>query len=335
MYRKRLVLAGVVAALASGWTVSTADAQSTNWQFFTYFPANDKPAQLNREFAADVTEATDGRLSITVFAAGELPYRAPDVLKAVAGNQVQMGDVALGFASGDVPQLNVLSMPFLCTSYEEFEAAIGIVAPEVEQDLADRFGVDVAIHWTMPPQNLWLNREIDALDDISGLKVRTWNPEQVEMIQLLGGSPVSITSAEVIPALERQVIDGAITSALSANDWRAYETLKTGYMANFTMGHQVMMVNAEALAALPDDVREIFLEKAEEWTPKYLEMAREGDEAARQNLVANGVTLIEPDADEIARARERMQPLWTEWASEHGSTAQTLLEKTREACVSG
>ena len=108
----------------------------------------------------------------------------------------------------------------------------------------------------MPPQNFWLNRPITRLDDLKGLKVRAWNPEQVEMMKLLGGSAVSITSAEVIPALERKVIDGAITSALSANDWKAYEIVRTGYMVNMTMGHQVMLVNAAELAKLPPDVRD-------------------------------------------------------------------------------
>src|SRR5438046_810674 len=97
------------------------------WRFFTYFPVNDKPAQLNRAFAEDVTKATNGRLKITVFAAGELPYKAPDVVRAVASDQVQMGDVAVGFVSGDVPDLNVLSLPFLCTTYDQFDKAIPAV----------------------------------------------------------------------------------------------------------------------------------------------------------------------------------------------------------------
>src|SRR4029079_6697004 len=105
----------------------------------------------------------------------------------------------------------------------------------------------------------WLNRPVAHLADLKGLKVRAWNPEQVEMMKLLGGSAVSITSAEVIPALERKVIDGAITSALSASDWRAFEIVRTGYMVNMTMGHQIMMVNTAELNKLPADVRSTLL----------------------------------------------------------------------------
>ena len=303
------------------------------WKFFTYFPVNDKPAQLNRAFAEDVAKATGGKLKISVFAAGELPFKAPDVLRIVSTNQVQMGDVALGFVAGDVPDLNVLQLPFLCTSYDQFERALPAVTPVADTELQKKFGLTVGIHWTMPPQNLWLNRPATKLDDLKGLKVRAWNPEQVEMMKRLNGSAVSITSAEVIPALERKVIDGAITSALSANDWKAYDIIKTGYMANLTMGHQVMVVNAAEMAKLPADVRDVLTAKFKEWTPKYRQMSEQGDQDARRNLEANKVKLVVPAAADIQRARALMQPMWAEWASKHGPVAQRLLTDATRSCA--
>src|SRR5436190_21768539 len=92
------VAAAVLASALAGSGPALGQAP-TEWRFFTYFPVNDKPAQLNRAFAEDVTKATGGRPKITVFAAGELPYKAPDVVKAVATNQVQIGRVHVGFAS--------------------------------------------------------------------------------------------------------------------------------------------------------------------------------------------------------------------------------------------
>lgn len=329
--RRRLLAAGLGLPFIG---VPAAIAQAPiEWRFFTYFPVNDKPAQLNRALAEDVTQATGGRLRISLFSAGELPYRAPDVVRAVATEQVQMGDVAVGFASGDIPETNVLSMPFLCNSYETFDRALPVVAPVVDEVLRTRFGIEVGIHWTMPPQNIWLNRPMTSLEQIRGLKIRTWNPEQVEMMRLLGGSPISITSAEVIPALERRTIDGAITSALSANDWRAFEIVRTGYMAGITMGHQVTMVNRAALQRLPEDVRQILLAKFREYAPRYAQMSRQGDDEARANLRANRVTLFDPPPPDIAAARQAMQPLWNTWAERHGETGRRLLDAAIAACT--
>jgi TRAP-type C4-dicarboxylate transport system substrate-binding protein len=329
--RRGLLAAGLAAPFLA---VRDAAAQAAaEWRFFTYFPVNDKPAQLNRAFAEDVAQATGGRLRIRVFSAGELPYRAPDVVRAVATGQVQMGDVAVGFASGDIPEANVLAMPFLCNSYESFDRALPAVAPSVDELLRGKFGIEVGIHWTMPPQNIWLNRPVTTLAQLRGLKVRTWNPEQVEMMRLLGGSPISITSAEVIPALERRTIDAAITSALSANDWRAYDIVRTGFMANITMGHQVMMANGDAMRRLPGDVQQILRAKFQEWTPRFAAMSRQGDDEARANLRANRVTLVEPQAADIAAAQETLRPLWNGWAERHGATGRRLLDAAIAACV--
>lgn len=329
---RRMVALSIAFALfvVAGPAVAQAP---TEWRYFTYFPPNDKPAQLTKAFADDVTKATGGKLKLTVFAAGELPYKAPDVVRVVSTNQVQMGDVAVGFASGDMPDLNVLALPFLCTSYDQFDRALPAVATVADDQLMKKFGLVVGMHWTMPPQNFWLNRPVTKLDELKGMKVRAWNPEQVEMMKLLGGSAISITSAEVIPALERKVIDGAITSALSANDWKAFEIVRTGYMVNMTMGHQVMLVNAAELAKLSPDVRAILMAKMKEYGPKYRKVSEEGDVEARKNLVANKVTLVDPTADDRKRAQAIMRPMWDAWAKSHGVVGQQLLDGAIKACA--
>lgn len=330
MERRRWTMAWALAAAAAA---STAWGQAPiEWRFFTYFPPNDKPAHLNRAFAEDVSKATNGRLKITVFAPGEMPYKAPDVMRILSTNQVQMADVAVGFASGELPELNVLALPFLCTTYDQFDKAIPPVRKVADELIQKKFNVTPLIHWAMPPQNLWLNYPASRLDDLKGKKVRAWNAEQVEMMKLLGGSAVSITSAEVVPALERKVIDGAITSAFSVNDWKAYEIVRTGYMVNMTMGHQVMMVNSAELQKLPADIRSTLLAKAKEWEPKYRQMSEEGDTSARRNLVANKVNLVEPSSDDRKRAQAVMRPMWDSWSAKHGDVGKRLLDEAMRAC---
>lgn len=314
-------------------TPSLSQAEQTKWTFFTYFATNDKPTQLNRKFADSVRKATDGRLDITVRAGGELPYKAPDVFRVVSSDQVQMGDVAIGFASGDEPALNILGLPLLCTGYDQFENVVKEIGPDIDKLIEDKFKILVLNQWTMPPQNLWLNKPIENLEDIKDLKVRAWNPEQVDMMKALGGSAVSITSAEVIPALDRGIVDGAITSALSANDWQAFNTVKTGYLLNITMAHQVTVVNKKALADLSEEVRNIFLEQVKEWQPRYTAMAKESDQLARDNLEANGVKLVVPTPEDMAKGGQMLRPIWDKWAKKHGDVSQDLLDKVKPICL--
>jgi TRAP-type transport system periplasmic protein len=335
MLYSKFIHHGALCTIAALAALSSADVQAADvdWKFYTYFAANDKPTMLHRAFAEDVEKATDGRLKITVFSSGELPYKAADVLRVVSSSQVEIGDVAFGFVAGDVPELNALSMPFVCTSMDKFYDNF---APSVEQTVNDtleaKFQSTSVMQWVMPPQQLWLVEPIEGLDDLRNLKVRSWNREQAELMRLAGGSGVTITPAEVIPALQRGVVDGAFTAAVPALDWKFNEVTKFGYMMNLTLAHQAVVVNNAALEALPDDLRTIFLEKAEEWGPKYRSELIAADKSAREALTEKGMTLRDATPEEVEQLREVTKPIAEEWAARAGSVGQQMLSVAIEAC---
>lgn len=327
-------LTGLIATMTLGVMMAApARAADIEWKFYTYFAANDKPTLLHKAFAEDVAKASNGRFKITVFASGELPYKAADVLRVVAQNQVQIGDVAFGFVAGDVPELNALSMPFSCTSIDKFYDKVApAVAPRIDAVMAQRFKVNSAMQWVMPPQQLWLTRQVDGLESFKNLKVRSWNREQSEMMRLLGGSGVTITPAEVIPALQRKVVDGAFTAAVPALDWKFNEVTPYAYMLNLTLAHQIVAVNQSALDKLPGDLRELFAAKAREWAGRYRSELIAADKDARRLLAEKGVKLREASAGETARLREIVEPIWQEWTAKNGAAGQAMLDAVVAAC---
>jgi TRAP-type transport system periplasmic protein len=328
----RLICALFVGSAVSALLTQPLAAADAEWKFYTYFAANDKPTALHRAFAEDVTKATSGRLKITVYSSGELPYKAADVLRTVASNQVEVGDVALGFVAGDVPELNAFAMPFACTSIDKFySTAIPAVSKTVDNVLSQRFKTASVMHWTMPPQQLWLVKPVDGLDGLKGLKVRSWNREQAEVMRLVGGSGVTINPAEVIPSLQRRVVDGAFTAAVPALDWKINEVAAFGYLLNLTLSHQAIAVNEAALAKLPDDVRKVFLDKAREWAPKYRSEMIAADVAARKALVEKGMTLREATPAETEKLRALTRPIWDDWTAKVPA-GKPMLDAVAAAC---
>ncbi len=312
---------------------NTASAQSPiEWKYYTFNKPKDNITKTHRKFAAKVLDETGGRLNITVYGAGELPYRAPDMLKTVSSNQIQMGDIAFGLSAGDVPELNLLTLPFLCASYEEFDAALPGISQFADKVLNEKFGVTAAVHFTPPPQNLWSTKAITSLKDFEGLKVRTWNPAQVSMMKALGGSPVAINPKEVITSLQRNVVDAVVTGSLSANDWGVFEIVKNGYLLNISMGHMAMIINNAELAKLPDDVRKILLDTASGFTEEYRKMSEIGGAAAIENMIANGVTMNEPTASDLSEAKKMVRSIWDEWAAANGDVGKSLLEGALQSC---
>jgi len=331
--KKVFRLTSLAAAAASLMVAFSAGAAEFEWKLYTYFAANDKPTELHKAFAEDVYKASNERLHIKVFAAGELPYKASDVLRVVATDQVQMGDVALGYVAGDVPALNVFSMPFVCTSNDKFyDKAAPAMDADINEVLQKRFKTRSIMQFAMPQQQLWLVKPIDNVDGLKNLKIRAWNREQTDMMKLLGGSGVTITAAEVIPALQRGVVDGAFTAAVPALDWKFYEVTKMGYMMNLAPGHNLIGVNEKSLDKLPDDLRKLLLDKAAEWSPKYRQAMDEAVAHATKTLAEKGMTLVEPSAADMEKLRSVTHPMWTEWAEKNGPLARKMLDIATDAC---
>ncbi|MEJ8570583.1 TRAP transporter substrate-binding protein DctP [Microbaculum marinum] len=325
-------LASTVLLTGAGLGGGIAHAADFNWKLFTPFTVNDKPTQLYRAFAEDVEKATGGKLKIDVYAAGELPYKNSDVLRIVATNQVEMADLAIGPVAGEVPELNVFVLPFICTSMDQFYAAADEALPIIDGRLQEKFGVRGLTAWTMPPQEIWLTEDIGKIEELKGRKIRTWNKTQVEMLDLLGASGVAITPAEVIPALQRGVVDGAVTAAIPAYDWKFYEVLDYGYMLNFTMTNQVIAVNEEQYAKLPDDVRAALDDTVQNWQLQFREAIETAAVEAGSKLEEEGMELIDPSESDIQTARDVTKPMWNAWAEENGPLAAELLKTVSNAC---
>jgi TRAP-type C4-dicarboxylate transport system substrate-binding protein len=332
MVKKRFLIAIIVSIFALAIGIGpNALAKEADWKFFTYFPANDRVVKSYNEMVADINTSAAKKLKLNLYAAGELPYKPVDGIKIVATDKVQMADGAVGFQAGDVPEFNVYGMPFLCTTFEGFFKTLNLVAPMMNEHLLEKFKIRTFFHWTMPPQNLWTVKPVKTLDELKGIKIRAWNPEQVTMLKTLGAIPVSIASAEVPTSLQRGVIDGAITSALSVNDWKLYDFVHYGLMINFAMGHQFVLINLSEFNKLPKDVQGILNKKGEKWFSKYKELTPQFEAEARANLVKQGMQLFELSQADLQAAKTQMRPMWDEWAQKNGPLAQKMLKQISDA----
>ena len=331
MLARRILLSCMVGLVALAGA-SRANAADFEWKLFTFFNVNDMPTNFHRQFAEDLTKATNGRLKVTVYAGGELPYKISDVLRVVAGNQVQLGDISPGAHLGEMPGMNVFDVPFACTSMEGFAKAVNAARPTIDGYLKDKYDVVTLLHWTMPAQQLWLSKKPQSLDDIKGNKLRMWSRMHTGMLQKLGATGVTVTAAEVVAALDRKVIDGAITATIPAYDWRLYDNAKYGYLLSFQMGHQLIGVNGAEFRKLPADLQKIVLDKSAEWQVRYIKAIEDADLAARARFKDKGGDLVEPAAADRKKARELMQPILEQWAKENGEIAQKLLTTVSNAC---
>src|SRR5436305_13535267 len=107
-------------AFAAAFALFTATAAiaQVKWDMPTpYAPTNSHTENI-AQFISDVDKGTGGKLKITLHANASL-FKAPEIKRAVQGNQAQIGEILISGYSNEDPVYGVDSVPFLATSYAD------------------------------------------------------------------------------------------------------------------------------------------------------------------------------------------------------------------------
>jgi len=318
----RLAALWVVAAL--GCTVAGIARAGEFWRAYTYNAVATVTAVkgLNGMFDA-IKKETGGQLSVRLNLGGTLPIAATNITQAVADNVVQLGDDA--FFVGSAPVGAVVRLPLLIRSMDQFEKAWDVEAPYLRAEYAKK---DVVLlgRYIFPYNVLWSRKKLTSLADISGQKIRVIAPEQADFIKMLGGIPVTLGTAEVAAAIDRGVIDGAITASSGYGYvWR--DLLKYSYRLNVSFIDSLILVNKGAWDKLSPETRKTVQAIVDEHTRRITNaMAAEEDEVTRR-LASEGMVVTEPTKADIALAEDKMAPYWKNWATGRSGGEQEAMQK--------
>ena len=125
-------------------------------------------------------------------------------------------DVAMtvaDYAVSDAPELEGLDVPLIALSADEARAMVDAARPMVSEIYRDRFNSHVIAIAPYPPQVVFCNAEISSLADLTGLKVRASGRITAKLLEALGAEGVNVSFSEVPGALQKGVVDCAVTGA--------------------------------------------------------------------------------------------------------------------------
>src|SRR5262245_29719146 len=114
-------LAGLGAAVSLGLAARPGQAQAKHdWKFVSIIPSGQEVfTDRFKELAAEITKRTNGQIKVSFFAAGELPYKAPEHLRVTSKGMIEMSEVVGSMAFGDAPPLVLGDLPYLALNDDE------------------------------------------------------------------------------------------------------------------------------------------------------------------------------------------------------------------------
>src|SRR5690606_22916937 len=153
-----------------------------------------------KTFAQTVKERSNGRVDITVHSGGALGLKGPEVLRAVRDGIVPIAEMNLSQQSGDMPLLSLETMPFLVRTSDELKTLYSFSRPAIEKALLQaNQKLIYVVPW--PSQMIFTKNPVKQLDDLKGVRIRTTDRNNSDMMERLGMSPLAMPYSDLIPAL--------------------------------------------------------------------------------------------------------------------------------------
>jgi len=263
----------VIAVLLGGFGLAdlsqaAAPAAQFKWKMQSANPAGAPQIVLLKKLAADIDKMSGGRLKIEVLASGAIvnPF---EILDGVNKGVIECGQWWTHYSMGKNPSGSLFSSPLggagsgldlmnhlswylkgggrdLYVEYYQKIIKTDVMPFLIAPDGPEAFG--------------WSKKAPKTLQDYLKMRYRMSSGLSSDVLKDMGGIPVNMAGAELIPALERGLIDGGewINTAsdlkLGLSDVCKNYSLQGLHQA---IGIMDIVINGKAWRALPPDIQAI------------------------------------------------------------------------------
>lgn len=157
--------------------------------------------------------ASNGAFEIALTTHDLMGIGVEDVYRMLGDGIFDVGMTVADYAVSDAPELEGLDVPLVAMNAAEARAMVDAARPMLADIYRDRFNSHVLAVAPYPAQIVFCNKEVSGLSDLKGLKIRGSGRMTGKLLEALGAEGVNIAFAEVAGALQRGVVDCAVTGA--------------------------------------------------------------------------------------------------------------------------
>jgi TRAP-type C4-dicarboxylate transport system substrate-binding protein len=315
--------------LAGALMLALPAAAQTKWNLPAAYPADNFHTENLSQFAKDVSQATGGKLDITVHANASL-FKAPEIKRAVQTGQAQIGEVLMSLHENEDPLYGVDVVPFLATSFDQARKLWEAQKPVLEKKLASQGLVLLyAVAW--PPQGIYAKKDINTVDDMKGLKWRSYNVGTSRIAELVGAQGVTIQAAELPQALATGVVNSFMSSGATGYDSKVWESLSHFYDTQAWLPKNMVIVNKAAFDALDAGTRDAILKAAKTAEDRGWKLAQEKTKWYTDQLAAKGMKVLPPSPELKAGFQKIGEQLTADWLKKAGAEGQAVVDAYKKA----
>ena len=251
---------------------------------------------------------TGGALTAQLAPLDELGLKGFDVGRLLKLGLFDFVHAGFTYVAGDNSTFEGVDLAGSIQNWEHARASVEAYRPILEEQIDETFDAKLLAIYSEPTQVFYCRVPISGVDDIAGKEVRVYNRALSDLVEGMGGIPTTIDFAEVVPALQRGVVDCAVTGTLSGYTANWYEVATHLFTLHAAQGSSLFLAVSNATwNKLTPDAQRVMLEEVAKFEEKAWAFGQAADQEGIDCNTGNGpcsfgpakeMTLVTPsDAD--------------------------------------
>jgi len=183
------------------------------------------------------------------------------------------------------------------------------------------------------PSSVATRKPLRHLAEFKGTKIRVLaSPFQLEMIKRLDASPVAMTLADVLPALQQGAIDAALATITVYTTMQYQDAAKYVIETDQPYLNSIVVMSRKWLDSLPPDLQKIVREDAASVAKDIVPFVKEFFARQRQVWTEKGGELISLPGEEQAALTEKVSSVGYDLSKskpELSETVKTVFESAK------
>lgn len=319
-----------VAAIAG--STGIAGAAEYELKMSSMFPSTHFVQTLALEpWAEKIEERSDGRINVTFFSAGSSFGDATRQFDQVRTGVVDFSVGIPAIPRGRHQRIVLVELPFTVPDAEVGTCALMKMKDRFQPDFP---GAHILSLTVTEPSAAHTVDEIETLDDLAGMRMRTPTPAITAMLEEIGATPVGMPPTEIYESVERGVVDGNIMPWGPVGAFKLHEVLNYHLDAKINPVSMYILMNQDRYDAMPEDLQAIIDETSDEVFANWGKWWAETDQQAIDAAKEAGNTIIPMSDEDRAAWRDRLQPVINTYLEETsglpGEDAKALYSDIRE-----
>ena len=338
---KTLKKLGLITALMAtiGITATVAKAEDPivikavgTWGNLPNFKKHEGPF-WNEKIAA----ATDGAIVGDIKPQTELGLKGFEIMRLLKLGVYDYAHGLPGYVAAENPVFEGADLSTITQDIETQRRVAEAYFPILEKAVADIYNAKLLQLYPFPSQMLWCRGEVGSIGDLKGKKIRVYATTLGDFVEGVGGTSVTVPFAEVIPALEKGVVDCAITGTMSAYSAKWYQVADFGYTMRVGWGLAFGAMNMDKWNALGPEKQATLKAELDKLTDAMWSETATEDAIALDCLsgkkcdIGEGasMTLVTPSKEDLQiRDQIANDVILARWAERCGDSCATAWNET-------